>query len=45
MMGCGFGICVGCPVRVRDPRPGERLYKLTCIDGPVFDAREVILYD
>ncbi len=44
MMGCGFGICVGCPVRVRDPQPGERLYKLTCVDGPVFDAREVILH-
>lgn len=44
MMGCGFGICVGCPVRVRDPQPGERLYKLTCIDGPVFDAQEVILH-
>jgi len=44
MMGCGFGICVGCPVRVRDPQPGEQLYKLTCIDGPVFDVREVILH-
>jgi dihydroorotate dehydrogenase electron transfer subunit len=44
MMGCGFGICVGCPVKVRDPRPGERLYKLTCVDGPVFRADEVLLH-
>jgi dihydroorotate dehydrogenase electron transfer subunit len=43
MMGCGFGICVGCPVRIRNPRTGESPYKLTCIDGPVFDAREVLL--
>ncbi len=43
MMGCGFGICVGCPVRVRNPQAGENPYKLTCVDGPVFDAREVLL--
>lgn len=43
MMGCGFGICMGCPVRLRNGRPGGGLYKLTCIDGPVFDAREVVL--
>ncbi|HEX9653275.1 MAG TPA: dihydroorotate dehydrogenase electron transfer subunit [bacterium] len=45
MMGCGFGICVGCPVRIRDSKPGERWYKLTCLDGPVFGAREVVLDD
>ena len=43
MMGCGFGICIGCPVRVREGRSGGGLYKLTCVDGPVFNAREVIL--
>ncbi|MCH9006950.1 dihydroorotate dehydrogenase electron transfer subunit [candidate division KSB1 bacterium] len=43
MMGCGFGICVGCPVRVRNPRAGEKLYKLSCIDGPVFGTREICL--
>ncbi|MFQ5648826.1 MAG: dihydroorotate dehydrogenase electron transfer subunit [bacterium] len=43
MMACGFGICVGCPVRAREPKPGEKQYKLTCIEGPVFGAREVVL--
>lgn len=43
VMGCGFGICVGCPVEVQDYAEGERKYKLTCIDGPVFDSREVLL--
>lgn len=43
MMGCGFGICVGCPVEVRDHADGDRKYKLACLDGPVFDGREVKL--
>lgn len=40
MMGCGFGICMGCPM---PPAAGEMVgaYKLSCIDGPVFDAREI----
>ncbi len=45
MMGCGFGICVGCPVETKAPGPSDKLYRLTCIDGPVFDARSVILHD
>ncbi|NIR52956.1 dihydroorotate dehydrogenase electron transfer subunit, partial [candidate division KSB1 bacterium] len=45
MMGCGFGICVGCPVQVRVPKEGEKRYYLTCMDGPVFDAREIVLDD
>ncbi len=45
MMGCGFGICVGCPVRLRTPAPDGQLYKLTCMDGPVFDATEITLND
>jgi len=43
MMGCGFGICVGCPVQRKKRRPDEARFQLTCIDGPVFDAREVEL--
>ncbi len=39
MMGCGFGICMGCPVAVAN---GNR-FKLACLDGPVFNAREVRL--
>ena len=46
MMACGFGICMGCPVRLRDPNPNIRdVYKLTCIDGPVFDSSEILLND
>lgn len=36
-MACGFGVCLGCAVPVRGPKP----YKYCCSDGPVFDAREV----
>ncbi len=43
MMGCGFGICVGCPVRRSSPQPSQNLYQLTCIDGPVFDSKEILL--
>lgn len=35
-MGCGIGICFGCPVPVKDGS-----YKLCCTDGPVFDASEI----
>ncbi len=35
-MGCGIGICFGCPIKVKDGS-----YKLCCVDGPVFDASEV----
>ncbi len=36
IMGCGMGICQGCPVRRTDRR-----YSLICTDGPVFDTRTV----
>lgn len=35
-MGCGVGICFGCPVPMRDGN-----YKLCCVDGPVFEAAEI----
>ena len=41
-MGCGFGVCVGCVVAVRDNnQPGYDSYKRVCIDGSIFPA-EVI---
>ncbi|MFQ5639453.1 MAG: dihydroorotate dehydrogenase electron transfer subunit [bacterium] len=43
MMGCGFGICMGCPVVAADPEKYGRKYYLTCLDGPVFNARDIIL--
>jgi len=44
MMGCGFGICMGCPVRMRHVGPGEVPYKLTCVDGPVFHAKDILIH-
>ncbi len=38
-MACGFGACMGCAIEVKDP---AQTYKLVCIDGPVFDAREIV---
>ena len=37
-MACGIGLCRGCSVTHRDGG-----YRCTCVDGPVFDAAEVIL--
>jgi len=36
LMGCGFGICYSCAVKTVT---GE--YKKVCIDGPVFNMREI----
>lgn len=36
-MACGLGACMGCPVRTKGG------YKLVCLDGPVFNLREVLL--
>ncbi|MEW6511542.1 MAG: dihydroorotate dehydrogenase electron transfer subunit [Bacteroidota bacterium] len=35
-MGCGIGICQGCPVELAGE---EKRYALMCKDGPVFDSR------
>ena len=39
-MACGFGICQGCNV---ESTIHEEKYSLVCIDGPVFNSREVVL--
>jgi dihydroorotate dehydrogenase electron transfer subunit len=39
-MGCGIGICQGCPVPLAD---GERKFALMCKEGPTFDVRKVRL--
>ena len=44
VMGCGFGICMGCALPARDGNPGGGIYKLACVDGPVFRAGEVVLH-
>lgn len=35
-MGCGIGVCEGCPVKTKDG------IKFVCKDGPLFNASEVI---
>jgi dihydroorotate dehydrogenase electron transfer subunit len=39
-MACGLGICFSCVAKVRD-RAGHWDYRRTCVEGPVFDARDV----
>ncbi len=42
-MACGFGACMGCVVRVRDPRaPEGTAYERVCQDGPVFDVQRIV---
>ncbi len=47
-MACGMGTCQSCIIRHKPhaPPPGapevEWKYKLTCTDGPVFDARDIL---
>lgn len=40
MMPCGMGVCLGCAVKVRTP--GGHDYRRACVEGPVFDAAEVM---
>jgi dihydroorotate dehydrogenase electron transfer subunit len=40
-MACGFGICVGCAVAVKDDCPEGFVYKKVCTDGPVFRSDEL----
>jgi dihydroorotate dehydrogenase electron transfer subunit len=37
-MACGFGICQGCPVELRE---SDKKYALMCKDGPTFDVRKI----
>ncbi len=44
-MGCGVGACLGCVIKIRQPNSQDTtqyLYKRVCVEGPVFDATEVI---
>jgi dihydroorotate dehydrogenase electron transfer subunit len=42
-MACGFGVCLGCVVEKRDPEGDFDRFVRVCQEGPVFEAREVIL--
>ena len=44
-MACGFGVCLGCAIRVHAPHPDDPAgptYALVCRDGPVFPAERVL---
>jgi dihydroorotate dehydrogenase electron transfer subunit len=40
-MACGIGICFSCVAKVRQP-DGEWDWKRTCVEGPIFDAQEIV---
>lgn len=41
-MGCGFGVCFGCSLRVADA-DGKVSYKLCCVDGCIFPLERLVL--
>ena len=44
LMGCGVGICNGCPVPTDPAGPrGDWPNAKCCVEGPVFEAREILL--
>lgn len=40
-MACGFGACFSCVTKVKQP-DGDWDYKRVCIDGPTFDAAQLV---
>ncbi len=40
-MACGIGICFSCVTKVRQPG-GDWDYRRTCVEGPVFDAEQIV---
>jgi dihydroorotate dehydrogenase electron transfer subunit len=41
-MPCGIGLCQGCAIPVRSAAGPGGSYALACVDGPVFEARELV---
>lgn len=42
-MACGIGICFSCVTKVRDDNgPNGWDYRRTCVEGPIFDAKEIV---
>lgn len=42
-MACGFGVCLGCVIPKRSPESEFERFVRVCKEGPVFDAREIVL--
>lgn len=40
-MACGVGACYSCTCNIRN-KEGEKIKKRVCVDGPVFESREII---
>jgi dihydroorotate dehydrogenase electron transfer subunit len=40
-MACGIGICFSCVAKVRQP-DGNWDYRRTCVEGPVFNAEQIV---
>ncbi len=41
-MACGIGICFSCVAKVRQDGPEQWDYKRTCVEGPIFDAEQIV---
>ena len=42
-MACGFGACFSCVARVKTDEPPGWDYRRTCIEGPVFNAQDLMI--
>ncbi len=40
LMGCGVGACLGCSCKTNVE--GKEIYQRVCVEGPVFNSREVV---
>ena len=40
-MPCGFGVCLGCAIKVKLPDHQYR-YAMSCTEGPVFEAKDIV---
>lgn len=40
-MACGYGICLGCAVKIEEEK-GNKRFQRVCKEGPVFDSRVVV---
>jgi dihydroorotate dehydrogenase electron transfer subunit len=41
-MACGFGVCLGCVVKVIQEESTDITYERVCKEGPVFESRRII---
>ncbi len=41
-MACGMGTCQSCVIKYKPAGAADWVYKLTCTDGPVFNASDII---